>query len=130
ILRSSGAQDGDGITLPSNREASSDEQLLKLWLHGRSPNTQRAYGSDVSRFRSFVGKSLHAVTLGDLQDFADSLTDGARAGEQVSRPVEREVAPGLRSSPRLPRLRRWKAAPFAGKQKPFSRAHSRSEEHT
>ena len=81
ILRSSGAQDGDGITLPSNREASSDEQLLKLWLHGRSPNTQRAYGSDVSRFRSFVGKSLHAVTLADLQDFADTLTGLAPASQ-------------------------------------------------
>src|SRR3989449_1489757 len=81
ILRSSGAQDGDGITLPSNREASSDEQLLKLWLHGRSHNTQRAYGSDAWRFRSLVGKSLQAVTLADLQDFADSLQELAPASQ-------------------------------------------------
>jgi len=73
ILHSSGAEDGGQITLRSNRQASSDEQLLKLWLHGRNLNTQRAYGSDVSRFRSFVGKSLQAVTLAELQDFADSL---------------------------------------------------------
>src|SRR5437867_2628055 len=79
ILHSSGAQDGGGITLAVSQQASSDEQLLKLWLHGRSPNTQRAYGSDVSRFRSFVGKFLQAVTLADLQDFADSLTGLAPA---------------------------------------------------
>src|SRR5438876_7737124 len=81
ILRSSGDQDGAGITLPSNREAISDEQLLKLWLHGRSPNTQRVYGSDVSRFRSFVGKSLQAATLADLQDFSDSLLALAPASQ-------------------------------------------------
>ena len=81
ILHSSGAQDGGGITLAVSQQASSDEQLLKLWLHGRSPNTQRAYGSDVSRFRSFVGKFLQAVTLADLQDFADTLTGLAPASQ-------------------------------------------------
>jgi len=65
----------------ASRQAGSDEQLLKLWLHGRSPNTQRAYGSDVSRFRSFVSKPLHAVTLADLQDFADSLSTLAPASQ-------------------------------------------------
>src|SRR6058998_2023284 len=78
ILRSASAVDEGGITAAAS-QASGDQQLQKLWLHGRSPNTQRAYGSDVSRFRSFVGKSLHAVTLGDLQDFADSLSGLAPA---------------------------------------------------
>jgi len=81
ILRSPSTVDDGGITLAANQQASSDEQLLKLWLHGRSPNTQRAYGSDVSRFRSFVGKSLQAVTLAHLQDFADSLRALAPASQ-------------------------------------------------
>jgi len=75
ILHSSGAQDGGGITLPSNQQASSDEQLLKLWLHGRSANTQRAYGTDAARFLTHVAKPLRYVTLADLHDFADSLRE-------------------------------------------------------
>src|SRR5947209_7234668 len=81
ILHSSNIADEDRIAVTVSQQASSDEQLLKLWLHGRSPNTQRAYGSDVSRFRSFVGKSLQAVKLADLQDFADSLTELAPASQ-------------------------------------------------
>ncbi len=56
-----------------------DDQLIELWLHERSPHTQRAYRADVERFRSRVGKHLHAATLADLQSFANSLTDGADA---------------------------------------------------
>jgi integrase/recombinase XerD len=56
-----------------------DEQLLNLWLHGRSPHTQRAYGADVARFLVGVRKPLTQVTLSDLQAFADSLTDLAPA---------------------------------------------------
>lgn len=63
---------------PSPRQATSDDQLIALWLHGRSIHTQRAYRADVERFRVFLGQPLHDVTLGDLQDFADSLT-GSRA---------------------------------------------------
>lgn len=53
--------------------ASSDEQLIEIWLHGRSPHTQRAYRTDIQRFQSVVRKVLGAVTLSDLQQFADSL---------------------------------------------------------
>src|SRR5437867_10920419 len=81
ILHSPSTVAEGGITLAPNQGASSDEQLLKLWLHGRTPNTQRAYGSDVSRFRSFVGKSLQAVTLAEPQDFADSLQGLAPASQ-------------------------------------------------
>ena len=55
------------------RAADTDAQLVALWLHGRSPHTQRAYGADVDRFLAFVAKPLAMVTLGDLQAFADSL---------------------------------------------------------
>jgi integrase/recombinase XerD len=55
--------------------ASSDDQLVELWLHGRSMHTQRAYRADIERFRSRAGKALCMVTLADLQNFADSLNE-------------------------------------------------------
>lgn len=56
-----------------SRQADSDERLIELWLHGRSAETQRAYRADADAFRATVAKPLHAVTLGDLQAFADTL---------------------------------------------------------
>lgn len=60
-------------------QASSDDQLVELWLHGRSPHTQRAYRADLDRFRSRAGKSFASLTLVDLQRFADSLAELAPA---------------------------------------------------
>jgi integrase/recombinase XerD len=57
------------------RQAHNDEQVIALWLHGRSVHTQRAYGIDVGRFLKFVNKQLRPVTLVDLQNFADSLAE-------------------------------------------------------
>ncbi len=54
-------------------QTSVDHQLIDLWLHGRSQHTQRAYLADIDRFQAFVATSLPAVTLGDLQAFADTL---------------------------------------------------------
>ncbi|MBI9016280.1 MAG: tyrosine-type recombinase/integrase [Phycisphaerae bacterium] len=54
-------------------QAESDEQLLKLWLHGRSKHTQRAYIKDVSGFLEFVQKEICLITLGDLQDYSEQL---------------------------------------------------------
>jgi len=59
-------------------EASSDDQLIEIWLHERSRHTQRAYRADVVRFRSWAGKALRTVTLNDLQEFARTL-EGADA---------------------------------------------------
>jgi len=58
---------------PAARQTSTDQQLVELWLHGRSRHTQRAYRADVGRFLAFVATPLPAVTLGDLQTFADAL---------------------------------------------------------
>lgn len=57
----------------ASRPVATDDQLVELWLHGRSRHTQRAYRADSERFRVFVAKPLAMVTLGDLQAFADSL---------------------------------------------------------
>jgi integrase/recombinase XerD len=58
---------------PVPSQARNDGQLIELWLHGRPLHTQRAYAGDVARFLGGAGKSLPAVTLADLQGFADSL---------------------------------------------------------
>jgi len=63
----------------------SDRQLMQLWLHGRSPHTQRAYAADAGRFLAWAGKPLAAVTLADLQGFADSLDALELAGASVYR---------------------------------------------
>jgi integrase/recombinase XerD len=56
-----------------------DRQLLDLWLHGRSPHTQRAYSSDANDFVAFVSKSLRTVTVSDVQAWMDSLAHLAPA---------------------------------------------------
>jgi integrase len=61
------------------REFTSDSQLLEIWLHGRSKHTQRAYRADVEHFLAWARKPFLQVTLGDLQQFADSLGELAPA---------------------------------------------------
>lgn len=56
-------------------QANSDQHLIALWLHGKSPHTQRAYKADVQRLLDHVdNKPLPSITLTDLQSFADSLS--------------------------------------------------------
>jgi integrase/recombinase XerD len=55
------------------RQAATDAQLVGLWIHGRPPQTMRAYAADARRFLSFVGKPIHGITLGDIQAYADQL---------------------------------------------------------
>ena len=50
-----------------------DAAVVRLWVHGRSVNTQRAYQHDIGCFLAHVRRPLAQVTLGALQDFADSL---------------------------------------------------------
>jgi hypothetical protein len=35
-----------------------EEQLIALWLHGKSTNTVRAYRRDIAVFRAFIGKPI------------------------------------------------------------------------
>jgi hypothetical protein len=50
-----------------------DDELVALWLHGKSQNTIRAYGEDVAAYRAFAGKGLRSTYLWDLQRYADAL---------------------------------------------------------
>lgn len=63
------------------RQAETDAQLIKLWLHGRSRHTQRAYLADATELLGFVQKPLSRITLGDIQAFGDSL-DGLATASQ------------------------------------------------
>jgi integrase/recombinase XerD len=64
---------------PVQQTAHNDGQLIDIWLHGRSPHTQRAYLADTRRFCARAGKPLRVVTLADLQSFADCLQELAPA---------------------------------------------------
>jgi integrase/recombinase XerD len=78
-MRSEAALARSVEALPEALRAASDDQLIAIWLHARSPHTQRAYRADVERFRGGAGKPLPSVTLPDLQQFADSLSELAPA---------------------------------------------------
>lgn len=53
------------------RQAVTDAQAVALWLHGRPDRTAREYRREVAVFLAAVGKPLPAVTLGDVQAYAD-----------------------------------------------------------
>ena len=55
------------------RQANSDDQLIELWLHGRSKHTQRAYQKDITDFIKFIKQPLRNATLGQLQSYSDDL---------------------------------------------------------
>jgi integrase/recombinase XerD len=65
------------------KQADTDQELISLWLHGKSRHTQRYYRSDVEHFFQFTKKTLKNVILKDLQTFSDhidrqNLCDGSK----------------------------------------------------
>ena len=79
------------------RQASTDDHLVDLWLHGRSPHTQRAYRADSNRFLAFVAAPLTTVTLGDVQAFSDSLTGKPSSRARTLAAVKSLLAFGQRT---------------------------------
>lgn len=61
----------DGHPMP--QQANSDAQMIALWLHGKPATTVRTYMDAINRLSGFIAKPLNAITLQDLQFFADSL---------------------------------------------------------
>jgi integrase len=56
--------------------ADTDGRLVGLWLHGKSEATKEAYRSDLAKFADFTeGKPLRTITLADVQDFADFISE-------------------------------------------------------
>ena len=74
--------------LPARRipqQAENDEQLIGLWLHGRSKHTIKGYTNDIKLFFQKINKSLRTITLQDLQDYADYLTTKDYAPPTIKR---------------------------------------------
>ncbi len=44
-----------------------DDDLVPVWPHGKSPNTIRAYGGDIAAFRAFAGKGPRATYKSSLR---------------------------------------------------------------
>ena len=76
-----------GIVGPTEttQQATSDDQLLALWLHGRPKTTQRAYRAETIRFMGYVEKPIRSVKLIDLQAFADHLGEAGLKPPSVHR---------------------------------------------
>jgi len=56
-------------------DCDTDEQLIALWLHGKSPHTRDAYQRDVRYFQAFCeGRPLPRIKLNDVVAFSDALT--------------------------------------------------------
>jgi integrase/recombinase XerD len=67
------------------KQADTDEQLISLWLHGRSKHTQRAYEKDVKDFLKYEGINLRSITLGHLQQYSDKLFKKNLSNESIRR---------------------------------------------
>jgi integrase/recombinase XerD len=67
------------------QQANSDEQVIELWLHGRSQHTQRAYQKDIADFVQFVETPLRNMTLGQLQAYADGLQEKKLSPASIKR---------------------------------------------
>ena len=76
-----------GIVGPTEttQQATSDDQLLALWLHGRPDTTQRAYRAETIRFMDHVARPIRSVKLIDLQVFADHLVEAGLKPVSVHR---------------------------------------------
>ena len=74
-----------GRAVAAGRRAETDAQVCGMWLHGKAAPTQRAYRHEAARFADFVaGAPLPAVTLGDVQAYADALAaSGLAPASQV-----------------------------------------------
>jgi integrase/recombinase XerD len=53
--------------------STTDDELIALWLHGKSPHTIRAYAEDIAAYRAVSGKTLRTTYLSDVQKYADVL---------------------------------------------------------
>ena len=70
------------ITIPA---CDPDASFAELWVHGRSPCTEKAYRTNYAKLRKHIGigNPLAAVTLADLQSFSDSLSASGLGNESI-----------------------------------------------
>ena len=84
----------DGVAIALRGDG--NEAVVRAWLRTHSANTRKAYAADLSQFFGFVGQApLGAVTLEDLQDYADHLRvtyPHPQGGDSLSRSARRKLA--------------------------------------
>src|SRR5690242_2574222 len=108
--------------LSDTPRASSDDQLLEIWLHGRSSHTQRAYRADTERFRSEVDKTSaasHPRRFAEVRRYAEE--SGSR--QPVPHALRRQISAGLRTPHRIFTSRRGTRSSLAWDSRPSCRAH-------
>lgn len=66
--------------------ANSVEQLIDLWLKGKSPNSQRAYRRDIQYFLSYLNdKPLDQLTLNDIYAYLEAAESQGWAESTINR---------------------------------------------
>lgn len=63
-------------------QADSDDQLIALWLHGKSSHSQAAYLRHAASLRDWTAQPLSQITLAMLQDWADGQTGNDNTKKQ------------------------------------------------
>ncbi len=63
------------------------EGLLDLWLHGKSPHTQRYYRREALKFSGIVNKPIESITLADVQGYPTALHQSSLAISSVARAI-------------------------------------------
>ncbi len=61
--------------------------MLDLWLHGKSPHTQRYYRREALKFLAIVGEPIESITLADVQGYATALSQSSLAVSSQSRAI-------------------------------------------
>ncbi|MBV8883647.1 MAG: tyrosine-type recombinase/integrase [Chroococcidiopsidaceae cyanobacterium CP_BM_RX_35] len=63
------------------------EQVIDLWLHGKSPHTQRYYRREAQKFLTMLGKPLDLITLADVQAYVTVLEKSRLAASSRARAI-------------------------------------------
>ncbi len=75
-----------------------DSLFIQSWLHGRSKKTIQAYLADILRFYDCTSKTLQNITLGDFQDFINSLAHLSPASRaRITASVKSALSFGLKT---------------------------------
>ena len=108
--------------LPDTFGASSDEQLLEIWLHGRSASHPARLSG---RRRAVSGWGREVLAAGDPVRSAGvrRLPRRSRPGQPVPHSLGRQISAGVRSPCRVPALRCRPRPAVAGCPQPPGRAH-------
>lgn len=68
--------------------AETTEQMLSLWLYGKSPHTQKAYRRDVHEFMVWLGGAQPQTwTANDIQEFSQALQANGLKQSSINRKI-------------------------------------------